>query len=610
MNRKGSMDGEGKERTPTRGAASGPNGTMPVILAVDDDAPVLAAVVRDLRAEYSDRFRVYGAASGAEALRILQDLRLHGRCVAMVLADQRMPGMTGIDLLRDAIRLFPHVKRVLLTAYADNEVAIRGINEIGLDHYLMKPWNPPEECLYPVLSDLLGEWQATHRPSAAEIRIIGHPWSADGHRVRDFLARNLVPFRWLDAEAGREATELLKVAEAREAKLPLVLFPDGSRMERPDSLVLARKIGLQTRARRTVYDLVIVGGGPAGLAAAVYASSEGLSTLIVERDAPGGQAGRSKSIENYLGFPVGLSGGDLARRAVAQARRFGTEILTPVGAVGVRSGDGYHALRLSEGSEVNARSLLIAAGVSYRLLDVPGAERLTGRGIYYGAAISEALAVQGRDVVVLGGGNSAGQAATYLSRYARSVTVVVRRPSLKSTMGRYLITQIEETPNIRIRTEADLSEVHGEDRLEAVALRDAGSGVAELLTTDALFVFIGATAQTDWLDGTVERDAQGFILSGPDLAPRRPRRSGTSFRRDPLRLETSVPGIFVAGDVRHRSIKGVAAAVGEGAMAMQLVRQYLGGGLLTPRPQVRVPAVIAAADVAAAPATVIGRGEP
>jgi thioredoxin reductase (NADPH) len=610
MNRKGSMEGEGMERTTTRGAASRPKGTMPVILAVDDDAPVLAAVVRDLRAEYSDRFRVYGAASSGEALRILQDLRLNGRCVAMILADQRMPGMTGIDLLRDAIPLFPHAKRVLLTAYADNEVAIRGINEIGLDHYLMKPWNPPEEFLYPVLSDLLGDWDATHRPPATEIRVIGHPWSADGHRVRDFLARNLVPFRWLDAEADREAAEVLEAAEALDAKLPLVLLPDGSRVERPDSLALARKIGLQTRARRTVYDLVIVGGGPAGLAAAVYASSEGLSTLIVERDAPGGQAGRSKSIENYLGFPVGLSGGDLARRAVAQARRFGTEILTPVGVVGVQSSDGYHALMLSEGSEVNARSLLIATGVSYRMLDVPGAERLAGRGIYYGAAISEALAVQGRDVVVLGGGNSAGQAATYLSRYAQSVTVVVRRPSLRSTMGRYLTTQIEETPNIRVRSGTDLIEVHGEDRLEAVTLREVDSGVAELLTTDALFVFIGATAQTDWLDGTLERDGQGFILSGPDLPSQRQSRSGTSLRRDPLRLETSVPGIFVAGDVRHRSIKGVAAAVGEGAMAMQLVRQYLGSGILTPRPQVRIPAMVAPVDAATTPATFTGRAEP
>jgi thioredoxin reductase (NADPH) len=568
-----------------------PSKAQPVILAVDDDAPVLAAVLRDLRAEFGDRYGIYGAASGGDALRMLRDLRLRGRSVALIVADQRMPGMSGIELLGEAMRLFADAKRVLLTAYSDTEVAIRAINEIRLDHYLSKPWDPPEEVLYPVLSDLLEDWQAAHPPEASGLRIIGYSWSADGHRLRDFLARNLVPFRWLDRETDAEAARLLEAADAGDARLPFVIFPDGSHLERPSSLDVAHRIGLQTRAKANVYDLAIVGAGPAGLAAAVYAATEGLRTLLIEREAPGGQAGRSKRIENYLGFPVGLSGGDLARRAVAQARRFGAEILSPVDAVSLHTRDGYHTLRLSDQSEVSARSLLIAAGVSYRTLEVPGAEQLSGSGIYYGAAVSEALAVTGRDVWVLGGGNSAGQAAMHLSRFARSVTLLVRRPSLSGSMSRYLVEQIGDTPNIVVRTEADLVEAHGDRELEAITVHDLASGTLRTHPIPALFVFIGAKPHTGWLQDVVARDGEGHVITGPLLLRDGQKPRGWYLGRDPLWLESSVPGVFAAGDVRHRAGRGVAAAVGEGAMAAQQIRQYLGGAALMSQPRVQVPAL-------------------
>jgi thioredoxin reductase (NADPH) len=588
-------------------AQSAADAGPPVILAVDDDAGVLGAIARDLRARFGDDYRIRRAASGEDALRVLRELRLRGACVALIVSDQRMPGMTGIDLLREAAALYPGAKRVLLTAYADNEVAIRGINEIRLDHYLLKPWDPPEDELYPVLTDLLDDWQATRRPAETGIRIVGHAWSAESHELRDFLARNLVPYHWLDLEASAEAVRLLDAvhggatdgaetgtaagdAQSGAVRLPLVVFPDGSYLQQPDTAAVALRLGLNTRAAGRVYDLVVVGAGPAGLSAAMYGASEGLSTLLIERDAPGGQAGRSRRIENYLGFPVGLSGGDLARRAVAQARRFGAEILSPIAVTGLRTRDGYHTVELSDGQSVSARALLIAAGVAYRTLDVPGADALSGRGIYYGAALSERAAVEGRDVFVLGGGNAAAQAALFLAGFARSVTLIVRGSTLGAAMSQYLIAQIERTPNISTRLGTSLTAVNGRTRLESINLRDARTGAEEELATTALFIFIGASARTEWLDGILARDPAGYILSGVHLPRDGERPRGWTLRREPLPLETSVPGIFAAGDVRHRAPKGVAAAVGEGTMAVQLIRQYLGGALLRRARPVTAPA--------------------
>ena len=557
----------------------------PVILAVDDEPSVLAAVARDLRHRYASDYRVLRAGSGKEALDALRDLRLRNDAVALLLVDQRMPGMTGVAFLHEAMALFPSAKRALLTAYADTDAAIRAINEVKLDHYLMKPWNPPEELLYPVLDDLLDDWRANFRPVFEGVRVVGHRWSADGHRVRDFLARNLIPYRWLDIETDPEAAQIRALAGSDEAPLPLVVLADGSRLSRPSIAALAERLGLHTQAESKTYDLVIVGAGPAGLAAAVYGASEGLRTLLIEREAPGGQAGTSSSIENYLGFPAGLSGGDLARRAVAQARRFGTEILAPMEAVGFATHDGYHIVTLGNGSTVTTQALLVATGVSYRLLEVPGADRLAGAGLYYGAAITEALTVQGQDVFVVGGGNSAGQGALYLARFARSVTVLVRGLSLAETMSQYLAERIEEAENIRVRTRVAVSEVHGERSLEEVSIRDVGTGTVERVPARAVFVFIGAAPRTAWLKGALQVDAGGFVLSGVDLereGGKRPR--GWLPDRDPFWLETSVAGVFVAGDLRHQSTKRVASAVGEGAMAVQFVHQHLRGPAPAQRP--------------------------
>jgi thioredoxin reductase (NADPH) len=549
-------------------------GPKPVIVAVDDDPSVLAAVARDLRRRYAGDYEIMRAASGAEALAAIEQLRLAGRALALMVVDQRMPEMTGVELIKRAIVIYPDVKRVLLTAYADTDAAISAINEARIDHYLMKPWHPPEERLYPVLDDVLDDWRATYQPTFEGVRIIGHRWSADGHRVRDFLARNLIPYRWLDIETDAEATELRAIAG--EPPLPLVVLADGSTISAPSLAELGEKVGLHTRPVSKTYDLIVVGTGPAGLASAVYGASEGLRTLLLEREAPGGQAGTSSSIENYLGFPVGLSGADLTRRAVAQARRFGAEILTPMEAVKIESADGYHLVSLSNGETVASQALIIATGVSYRLLDVPGADRLAGAGLYYGAAITEALGVKDQNVFVVGAGNSAGQAALYLARYARSVTMLVRGASLADSMSRYLIERIEQTPNLTVRTGAAIAELHGSDRLEAVSIADAETKAIERLPASAVFVFIGAAPRTDWLTGKVQLDPKGFILSGPDLmreAGRKP--DGWTLGREPFWLETSVPGIFVAGDVRLQSTKRVASAVGEGAMAVAFVHQHL-----------------------------------
>ncbi len=557
----------------------------PIILAVDDEPSVLAAVVRDLRRHYGSAYDVQRAGSGAEALELLGEFRLANRVVALFLADQRMPEMSGVDFLVRAIEVFPDARRVLLTAYADTDAAIKAINQVRLDHYLMKPWHPPEELLYPVLDDLLDDWRANYQPVFEGVRVIGHRWSADGHRVRDFLARNLIPYRWLDIETDADAATLRQLSGAEAEPLPLVLLPDGTAMSRPTLTALAEKLGLHTHAVAETYDLIVVGTGPAGLASAVYGASEGLRTLLIEREAPGGQAGTSSRIENYLGFPVGLSGADLTRRGVAQARRFGAEILTPMEATELESRDGYHIITLSDGTRVASQALIVATGVQYRLLDVPGAERLSGAGLYYGAAMTEALGVQGQDVIVVGAGNSAGQAALHLARYARSVTLLVRGKSLEDSMSKYLIERIEEAENITVRAGASIAELHGGDSLEAVSVRDAASGEVTEVPARAVFVFIGASPRTEWLKDKLQLDAQGFIVSGPDLE-RQPGRKpeGWWAEREPFWLETSIPGVFVAGDVRRASTKRIASAVGEGAMAVAFVHQHLKGPTPMQRP--------------------------
>jgi len=550
--------------------------TKPVILTVDDDPEVLQAVARDLRRQYGDRFRIVRAESGVSALETVQKLKLQNEPIALFLADQRMPQMGGVEFLAKAIGLYPEAKRALLTAYADTDAAIQSINMAHLDYYLLKPWDPPED---PVLDDLLDDWLAAFRPPFEGIRVLGHRWSPLSHQVKDFLARNQVPYQWLDIEQDHSiTTKLLECVESTHGKpeLPLVLFPDGTQLSQPSSLAIAEKIGLKTRAERPFYDLAIVGGGPAGLAAAVYGASEGLATVLVERQAPGGQAGSSSRIENYLGFPVGLSGADLARRAVTQARRFGVEILTPQEVVGVNVQDTYRILQLADGSEISCHALLVATGVSYRRLTVPGAEALTGAGIYYGAAMTEAIACQGEDVYLVGGANSAGQAAMHFSKYANQVIMLVRGASLATSMSQYLIDQIASTSNIKVCTGCSVVEVAGTDHLEKIVIANSNTGEKETVAARSLFIFIGASPKTDWLHGIVERDAQGFILTGADLLLNDGQLPKSwPLTRPPFLLETSVPGIFAAGDVRSTSVKRVASGVGEGSIAVQFVHRYL-----------------------------------
>jgi thioredoxin reductase (NADPH) len=545
----------------------------PILLTVDDDAEVLRAVERDLRREYGGRFRVMRANSGESALDTLRQLKLRNDPVALLLVDQRMPRMSGVEFIEQANAIYPEAKRALLTAYADTEAAIGAINKARVDYYLMKPWDPPEENFYPVLNDLLDDWLASFRPPFEGIRVLGHRWSPRALEIKSFLAGNHVPYQWMDVETDAEAIQMLEGSQGR--KLPLVVFPDGEKLEAPDAPQMARKIGLRTTADRQFYDLIIIGGGPAGLAAAVYGASEGLKTVMVERQAPGGQAATSSRIENYLGFPSGLSGADLARRAVTQARRFGVETLAAE-AVGLRCQDSYRFVRLADGSELSSHAVLIASGVAWRKLDLPGAGRLAGAGVYYGAAMTEAISCRGEDVFVVGGANSAGQAAMHLSKYARKVTMLVRGPDLSATMSQYLIDQIAATPNVTVRCGANVVEAHGETHLEAITLADAET--RETLPARSLFIFIGAQPHTDWLAGKLERDELGFILSGPDLlrdGRKRLHSWGWTVARDPFLLETSVPGVFVAGDVRRGSIKRVASSVGEGAIAVQFIHQYL-----------------------------------
>jgi thioredoxin reductase (NADPH) len=541
----------------------------PAIVVVDDEPVVLAAVARDLRRGFGERYRIVRAGSGEEALGALRELVRRGEQVALLVADQRMPGLSGTDYLVRARELVPGAKRVLLTAYADTDAAIQAINQVALDYYLLKPWDPPEEELFPVVEDLLTAWEAGAALETGGVRLIGHRFSRASHDLRDFLARNRVPARWLDVERDSEARQLLTVAGVEADRLPVALLEDGTVLERPTVRELAGRIGIAAQPAAEHYDLVIVGGGPAGLAAAVYGASEGLKTIMVEREAPGGQAGQSSRIENYLGFPAGLSGSDLARRATDQARRLGAELLTLQDTTGLRVEGAGRIVELSGGESLSASSVLVASGVSYRQLEAPGFAELTGRGIYYGAALTEARSCRDQHVVVVGGANSAGQGAVYFSTYAKRVTMLVRGDSLARSMSHYLIEQIEALPNIEVRTRAQAVGAEGEDRLRALRIRQDGAGdtVEEV---DACFVFIGAAPRTEWLAGVIARDERGYILAGLDA-----RRDGWPLARDPFPLETSVPGVFVAGDVRARSIKRVASAVGEGSMAVSLVHQYL-----------------------------------
>jgi thioredoxin reductase (NADPH) len=542
----------------------------PAIVAVDDEPAVLAAVSRDLRRGFGERYRVMRAGSGSEGLELLKQVRARGEQVALLVADQRMPGLSGTDYLVQARELAPEAKRVLLTAYADTEAAIQAINEVALDYYLLKPWDPPEEELFPVVEDLLTTWEAGAALESGGVRVIGHRFSKDSHDVRDFLARNRVPARWLDVERDGEARELLAVAGVDGDRLPVALLEDGSILERPTSLELAERLGITAQPVGDHYDLVIVGGGPAGLGAAVYGASEGLSTVMVEREAPGGQAGQSSRIENYLGFPAGLSGSDLARRATDQARRLGAELVTVQEAVALRVEGSGRLVELTGGGILSANTVLVASGVSYRQLNHPGFAELTGAGVYYGAALTEARACAGQHVVVIGGANSAGQAAVYFSGYAGKVTMLVRADSLARSMSHYLIEQIAALPNIDVRTGAQAIAAEGSDgHLSALRIR-AAEGTETVEAVDACFVFIGAAPRTDWLEGVVARDERGFILAGADVRDR-----GWPLSREPYVLETSVPGVFVAGDVRMRSIKRVASAVGEGSMAVSLIHEYL-----------------------------------
>jgi thioredoxin reductase (NADPH) len=544
----------------------------PIILAVDDDISVLEAVVQDLRRQYGATYRILRAGSGQAALDTCGQLLERRDSVALFLSDQRMPGMTGVEFLEKAQVLYPEAKRALLTAYADTEAAIRAINSAKIHYYLTKPWDPPEERLYPVLDDLLGSWQDGYKPPFEGIRVIGPRWSLRDHQVRDFLTRNQVPYVWLDPEQSDEALQLLGRYELDEHKLPAVLFADGSALAQPSQVELAAKIGLHVTAERDFYDVVIVGAGMAGLAAAVYATSEGLRTLLVEPDAPGGQAGSSSRIENYLGFPTGISGAELAKRAYLQASRFGTEFLAQT-AVSIRSENHYHYIALADGKELSCQAALIAVGVNYRRLDVSGLDQFTGAGAYYGAAMTEALSCRDEEVFIVGGANSAGQAAMYFAKYARKVTMLVRGESLVSSMSKYLIDQITGTSNINVETNTRVIGASGGQRLESIRL-SSRAGESER-PAGALFIFIGAAPNTSWLPASVMRDPNGFVLTGGDLLVEG--RAPKIWREDrpPFLLETSTPGIFAAGDVRHGSVKRAASAVGEGSISVQFMHQYM-----------------------------------
>jgi len=550
----------------------------PILLSVDDDSDVLRAIERDLRSKYGAEYRVMASDSPEGALTLLKQLKVRNDNVALLLADQRMPHMDGVSFLQEATRIFPEAKRALLTAYADTNAAISAINQANINYFFLKPWDPPSEHLYPQLDDLLDDWQASFRPTFQGIRVLGTRWSPRSYELRDFLARNRVPYQWIDVEASANDPETRRLLEAlgpEATSLPVVLFPDGTKLLESAPAEVAQKVGLQTRAQTSFYDLAIVGGGPAGLAAAVYGASEGLHTVMIEREAPGGQAGMSARIENYLGFPMGLSGGDLARRAVVQAQRFGVEILSPQEAVGIRTEGPYRIIKLVDGNEISCHALMIATGVQWRRLEAPGIDRLQGAGIYYGGGATEALSCKGEIIYVVGGANSAGQAAMNFAKYADRVVILVRGSSLSSTMSQYLIDQIKEMTNIEVWAHGSVAEAHGETHLEEISVLCSDTNKIERVPASAMFIFIGALPRTDWLAKVVERDERGFILTGPDLIREGQHPKGWALDRDPFLLETNVPGLFAVGDVRHGSVKRVASGVGEGSVAVQFIHQYL-----------------------------------
>ncbi len=548
---------------------------QPIIFTVDDDEQVLAAIKRDIRKEYRVDYKILSTTSAKEALEALKELKQKGEDVALFLSDQRMPEMTGVEFLEQAKKLYPEAKRVLLTAYSDIEAAIKAINDVQLDFYLNKPWDPPEEKLYPILNDLLDEWQVNHIPAFRGIRVVGYQYSPKSHAVKDFLSGNLIPYQWLDIMTEPAAKELMDLAKFTDQNLPAVFFEDGTQLSNPSSVELGGKIGLSSKAAENMYDVAIIGAGPAGMAAAVYGGSEGLKTLLIEKHSPGGQAGTSSRIENYLGFPKGLSGADLTQRAITQAKRFGIEFLSPLGVIGVETQDNYKKVILENGDQIHTKSVIITTGVQYRKLDATGIDNYTGAGIYYGAATTEAHACKNKDVYIVGGGNSAGQAAMYLSKFAKNVYIVVRKPDLTSSMSSYLIDQIAATENISLVPKSVIEAAHGETHLESVSLKQIETNAIEKKPAGALLIFIGARPYTSWTGDQIFKNERGFVLTGPQVQKADDFKKHWKKTREPFLLETSTPGIFAAGDVRAGAMNRVASAVGEGAMAIKFVHEYL-----------------------------------
>jgi thioredoxin reductase (NADPH) len=550
---------------------------LPFIILIDDDIQVLRAIQRDVRNKFREEYKVLATDSAVEALESVKELKLKNEEVALFISDQRMPEMEGTVFIEKAREFFPDAKKVLLTAYSDIDAAIKAINTLRLDYYLLKPWNPPEEKLYPVLNDLLGDWQNNFIPEFEGIKIIGYQWSPLSHRIKDFLTGNLIPYKWLDIELNKDAEELIDLHKIESKELPVVIFENGDILKNPVENDIAAKIGLKSTALEEFYDVVIIGAGPAGLAAAVYGGTEGLKTLMIEKKAPGGQAGTSSRIENYLGFPSGLSGADLTRRALTQASRFGVELLSPCQVINISTKDKYKILSLSNGLQIKTRSIIISTGVDYKTLDTKGINELTGAGIYYGSATAEAHSCKGKNVFIVGGGNSAGQAAMYLSGYAKHVFIVIRKNSLNSTMSHYLIEQINKTSNITLITNSIVAEAIGDKKLECVTIENTATGDRETTEAGALFIFIGARPVTDWIKLDIFKDSKGFIETGRDLLKSENFKKVWKLERDPYPLETCLPGIFSAGDVRAGAMNRVASAVGEGAMAIKLVHEYLAG---------------------------------